>query len=182
MAPARAAMASTRSESKPSQDGFTLIELVLVMAMIAIVATISVPRLVGSNSWESLFLQEFQAALRYAGSLAVASGCTVQVTIRDTGGTAIVASGPGNGYDLLMEDGNCDSGVFATQVFNPANNNQPYTGQRPGTLAFTSDLNPIYVDPLGRFTNLAGTPTDIVVTIGGRTLSIVGETGYVQAN
>ena len=176
------------------QGGFTLIELILVIGMIAFVAAITAPRLLGQNAWESFFVTEIQAALRYAGNLAVSSGCRVRVTIYDENDAPIAASGPGRSYDLSTEGGAlCNDGVFSTPVFNPANNNQPYEGEISGTLTFTSTQNPIYVDPLGRFGSLAGVApnvtvvpapdaTPIVLTVGTRTLSISGQSGYVEAN
>jgi hypothetical protein len=38
------------------------------------------------------------------------------------------------------------------------------------------------MDALGRALNSGGTVTDVTVTVGSRTLSIVGETGFVYEN
>jgi len=76
--PRRAALrAATAREA-----GFTIVELVLVIAIIAFLAAVAGPRLLAIGAMKAdLSQSEVLAALRYAQRLAVATGCGVQVQL-----------------------------------------------------------------------------------------------------
>ena len=52
-----------------------------------------------------------------------------------------------------------------------------YSGTAPGGLALASTVSPLLFDSLGRAMSAAEIITDATITVGARTISVVGETG-----
>jgi len=66
--------------------GFTLVELVVVIVLMAILAGLAVPRFFGQGDFEApAFAQELASAARYAQKLAITSGCRVDLSVTSTG-------------------------------------------------------------------------------------------------
>ena len=66
----------------PSERGFSLVELILVMVIAGILAAVAVPRLVGRNSFDTRgFADQLGATVRYAQKLAVAQRRDVFVSL-----------------------------------------------------------------------------------------------------
>ena len=66
--------------------GFTLIELVAVIVIIAILAAVSLPRLTAATPLADRgYADEISASLRQARAIAIASQCDVQFTINAAG-------------------------------------------------------------------------------------------------
>lgn len=90
-----------------SRRGFTLIELILVMALLAIAASLSAPRMAAFFRGRSLD-QEARRLLslsHYGASRAVAEGVPVRLWIDPAGGTygLEVEAGYGRGGEAVME-------------------------------------------------------------------------------
>lgn len=68
--------------SSPLRSAFTLVELVLVMVILAAASVVAAPRFSGRGGFaECSYFDDTQAAVRYAQKLAVATGCSVEVSI-----------------------------------------------------------------------------------------------------
>lgn len=154
-------------ERIPRTSGVTLVEVALVVVILGILAAVGLPRFFSQSGFqERFFFEDSLAALRYAQKLAVASGCDVQVTI---------AAGA---YTLAERQG-CRSGAFNRPVSNPGTGEASYTNQAPPATAFASSVNPLVFDGLGRALDASLSVVNATVTVGARTIDVVGETGFV---
>jgi prepilin-type N-terminal cleavage/methylation domain-containing protein len=146
------------------QAGFTIVELVIVMTLMALIAMISAPRLIGTGTRGAIAARELQAAVRHAVKLAIGTGCTIQVAI--AGDTYTVSRAAG---------GDCVPGT----VIDPRTNLPGYTGSVPGGIA-SSEADFLF-DGLGRVTNLASAPiAQVTLTASGLSITVEGETGFVH--
>jgi MSHA pilin protein MshC len=155
-----------REGSLKRPAGFTLIELVMVIVIAGILATVVAPRFFDANLFKARgFADQVQATLRYAQKEAVAQRrnvCvamtpgTISLTIANTGGS----SSPCAANVVLPTGGNSISSPSASGI----------------TLAYNAaGFN---FDALGRNTG----PT-ITITVSGASNNIVveAETGYVHS-
>ena len=77
------------ANARRRQSGFTLVELVATLTIAGILAAAAGPRMFSSTPFaERGYADELAAALRQARSVAMASGCAVNVAISSSGYTA----------------------------------------------------------------------------------------------
>lgn len=148
------------------RSGVTLVELTTVLVIFGILAASAAPRFFSQSAFrESFFFQDVLAALRYAQKLAVASGCDVQVTVS------------ASDYSLAQR-ASCRTGAFDQAVANPGTGESSYTNQAPAGTSLASSVSPIIFDALGRALDASLTVADATVTVGARSIDVVGETGF----
>jgi MSHA pilin protein MshC len=153
--------------------GFTLVELILVMVIIGILAAVVGPRFFDRQVFdERLFFEETLAAVRYGQKLAVASGCSTQVSLDN------------NGY-WLRQAADCIGGasaVYNVEVQGPDGQRPFANTEVPIGVIITPTHFPVVFDSLGRPVDAQGHLLDskATATIGSFTLSVTPQTGMVQ--
>jgi MSHA pilin protein MshC len=98
----------------------------------------------------------------------VASGCEVEFSIS------------GSTYRLRQRSA-CSSGAFSAEVTSPATGQAPFAGTAPAGVALSASVNPFRFDALGRVRSGGGAVSDVSLTVGSRSFTAVGETGFVHA-
>jgi len=145
----------------PNNNGFTLTELIMVLVLISIVATIALPRFFGRASFDQRALfDDTLNAVRYSQKLAVATGCKIRITF------------DGNQFELLHEN-SCGNDSFSTElaVQHPADPDQAYTGSQTNVV-ITAANNSTTFNALGQ------ADANNTVIIGNHQLSIIADTGF----
>jgi MSHA pilin protein MshC len=122
-----------RARLRGAFSGFTIVELVATIAILAILAAFAVPRFTGNTAFAQRgYADELASSLRLARSIAVASSCDVRVSIN-----------AGTYQALQRAAGNpcATGGAFVTNVRRTNGTNlagSPPNGVViPGNLAFT---------------------------------------------
>ncbi len=155
-------------EVKRTQKAFTLIELVVTLIIVGLLAAVAVPRFFDLQPFATRgFSDEVVAALRYAHKYAIATGCSVQVTIVP------------NQYQLLRPAAvaNCNGGPFGPLVLNPAGGN--FTGTAPTGVVLGGPA--IVFNALGQVPIAIPAPGFVVFTVNATPrIRVYGETGFVE--
>jgi len=149
------------------QDGFTLVELAVVIVIVAVLGAIALPRFFDERAFaERGYFEELAAALRYSRAAAVGTGCPVRFVLTGTdysAGQQLPAGGrcdPADssfGQPLVLADGSAVAGAAPDGV----------TAAPAATIVF---------DALGA-TGLAGNQT---ISVGPHALSVQAASGYVE--
>lgn len=152
---------------KQKNIGFTLVELVTVIAVVGILGIIAAPKMFGTSVYQSqYFYNDVLSTLRYAQKLAISTGCHIQANMTSTSIT-------------LTKAASCTSGTFTVAVRDPALGTSSYVKTAPGSVTITPSVNPIYYDQLGRcYSSSSSTVTNATITIGSKVINIVGQTGF----
>jgi len=160
---------ATRSWDPRSSDGFSILELVVVIVLISTIGYVTGPRFFGQAGFDqSFFRNDILSAVRYAQKLAVATGCQVRVNF-----TA-------NSYSLKLQDNTpCDGTSFTTNVVHPGSGASSYSNTASAGVSVSSDVSPLTFDALGRALDSSGSVTDATIDVSGRQVLVVGESGFV---
>lgn len=145
--------------------GFTLVEMIIVIVLLGIVASIAMPRFFGAASFQgSGYAHEVAFGLRWAQKLAVAQRRDVHVSLDATGLSFCLTAFP------------CNPADFAPGP----DNTKPYTLAPPSGVTLVSSHATLSFDALGRPD--AG-PVTLTVTGGAaHVITVEAETGYVHEN
>lgn len=146
--------------------GFTLVELVTVIVLLGILSVYVAPRIFDLDIFkERGFFDETQSALRYAQKLAVASGCTVQVSLTSSG------------YSLHQATV-CNGATFTLPVHHPTGS-ATFTATAPSGIILAPAPITLVFNALGQISaGVVGDSRDI--TVGSQTLRLWRESGYVE--
>jgi len=150
------------------EHGFTLVELVAVIVITGIVASIAAPRFIGLDAFDARgSYGTLTAALRFAQKTAIAQRRNVYAAINTSARTVCL------GYTS-----NCSSAV------NDPTTQAAYSKALSNNVTITASTTPIGFDGLGRpVPNATVTFTiqnAVVPTESTRTITVEAETGYVR--
>lgn len=159
---------SARRQAAGFQRGFTVVELVVVIIIVAVLGAIAMPRFVGNRAFaERGYYEELATSLKFAQKFAVASGCAVRVQIDAAG------------YEARQQQivaGRCDPNDASWPTPVLLADSQALVGTTPGGVLVAPAVTVVF-DPLGR-TNLGGNQT---INVGPFSLTIQADSGYVVA-
>jgi MSHA pilin protein MshC len=148
-----------------SSVGYTIVELVTVIVILAIVAAIAGPRFFGTRVFnERGYADEVASALRYAQKIAVGSGCNVRFAITAAGYSAMQQAAVGNRCDAA-------SGTWSTAVLRP--DGTTLSGAPPANANVISSATMIFN---GKGAVVSGAAN---LTIGAYTLVVDAGSGLV---
>ncbi len=147
--------------------GFTLIELIATITIIAILAAVALPRTTGAAPFlERGYADGVAAALRQARVVALASGCEVQFTIDAAGYRAMQ-----RGASAVIPTHCANAGAWVTNV--QRGDGAPLAAPLPNGVALAANLQFVFATDGG----VAAGP--LAITIGAKTLN-VDASGVVQ--
>ena len=155
---------------KNNASGFTLVELVMVIVLLAIVSAVALPRFFGRSDFnEHVLFNDTLNAIRYSQKLAVASGCQIRININS------------NSYAVLRED-SCDDNPpsFDNELatHHPVTGEDGFTGSQAG-VALNATNNTTTFNALGQAVKDNGEIDDNnTINVGDRQITIVAETGF----
>jgi prepilin-type N-terminal cleavage/methylation domain-containing protein len=158
------------------RSGFTLIELVAVMLLIAILSVAIIPSFNNNNYQAYLAADQILATLRYARQFAVNTNAPVTVDLDTT------VSGR---YGIRLTQGTATTRGTSQAMTNPATNVSPYIVLLPTGLYLS--ISTFYFDAWGRVatTDTASPQTQQTITISRNagtayTIYIEGASGYAH--
>lgn len=149
--------------------GFTLLELVVVLVLLAALGAIALPRLTEGGFRSAAFAEQVAAALRYGQRLAVASGCEIQVEISTAGGGAYAVRRRAGGSDTACGPA---PQPFTVPIPSPTGGN--FAASVSGGVQVSQGLTVVF--------NAQGLPVGGGGTaiVSGRSIVVDGETGLVR--
>ncbi len=164
---------------QPSQSGFTLVEIIIVIVLLGILAAAVLPKAFSTSTYTTrLYFDSVLNSVEYARKLAVGTGQHIQVALSTSTLT----------LSRRTEGSNCTTGTVLSAVVDPSTNATTFVKTAPSGITLSPAIT-FYFDGLGKAYLVSGTATTCaalgtqVITVQGNfsaTVTIVGETGFVQ--
>ncbi|MDQ9170227.1 prepilin-type N-terminal cleavage/methylation domain-containing protein [Oxalobacteraceae bacterium R-40] len=147
--------------------GFTLIELIITMVILAIISVVAIPKMFDTDAFEARgFHDEAVASIRYAQKVAIAQRSNVFVNVNSGSGTLCLT---------YVADPDCND---ANAVRDPSGSTQ-FTRTAPGGITINSSVQ-FYFTPLGQPIPDGAVNVNVVGAGVTRTITVERETGYVH--
>lgn len=143
------------------KQGFTLVELILIIVLISIISVAALPKFFNNNDFEQkVFFNDTLNALRYAQKTAIATGCNVRISINN------------NSYQLLRAN-TCSSDDFSLLLTVP----DPSTGAS----SFSGSQNNVTltaINPTTTFDSLGRADAGNTITVSTLQITVIAATGF----
>jgi MSHA pilin protein MshC len=171
-------------------NGFTLVELVIVIILLGILSAVTVPRFFNSSTFEDSFERsEFSNALAWVRNRSITTQCAHEVRITTAGWTTLRDA---NCSSTVIEPG-CTTEVFNFNVAVSDGSNNAVANADPKALAAAPTLRFFFTGE-GKLYNLTTLPTSAACTtlpsspvaantpftLSNGTLTVDGGTAYVS--
>lgn len=145
--------------------GFSLIELVVVILLVAILAAVAIPRFTDAESKATWFHEQVKGGVRYAQRQAVAQRRCVFVQVAAT--------------EVRLFYGDASCAITATALTFMSIGAE---GTAPGDSTALTAPSGVTISPATTFSfNGLGQPSaGVSLNVGGRPITVAAETGYVQ--
>ena len=152
-------------------NGFTLIELVMVLVLLGIVSVAILPRFVNQKTFDARgFFDQSISMVRYAQKTAIAQRTLVFVNVDALAGEICL---------LYISDSSCGSAAaLAATVLNPADQ-KGFRKSAPSGVSFSASLL-VSFDALGKPTPNNRMTIGVTGDSSTSTITIESDTGYVH--
>lgn len=150
-----------------------MIELVMLLVVMVVLAVVASPLFEYRAFEQRGFYDEVSWAARYARTLAVTSGCEVQLSVSS------------NAYVLNQRATDCTTGAFTRDVVHPGSGDA-MSAVAPAEVTLSMSAasgvtpNPVVFTALGNTADLQDRTVTVGLTAGPRSFTIFGATGFVR--
>ncbi|MDY7547913.1 prepilin-type N-terminal cleavage/methylation domain-containing protein [Glaciimonas sp. CA11.2] len=154
-----------------NSNGFTLIELVMVIVITGVIAVVAIPRFSGRQTFQARgFYDQTLSMLRYAQKIAIAQHTPTFVNVSSVNGTICLT---------YLSDINCINSDAKQVVLGPSDQ-QKFSKVTPNGITIESTNSSFFFSALGKPSPDATVQLSIVGDGMKRIITVERETGYVH--